>query len=114
MSAPTAPAATLPRTATATRTRVRRPRRDWGNFGLVAPFLIFYVLFLVGPLVYDVVLSLFNTSLVKGGLGSSRAWPTTGNCSVTASSGARCGTRSSSPWSARRRWSSCRCSSRSW
>jgi multiple sugar transport system permease protein len=70
MTAPSAPAATLPRTATVTRTRTRRPRRNWGNFGLVAPFLIFYVLFLVGPLVYDVVLSLFNTSLVKGGLGS--------------------------------------------
>jgi multiple sugar transport system permease protein len=36
---------------------------------LLAPFLVFYVLFLVGPLVYDVVLSFFNTSLVKGGLG---------------------------------------------
>jgi multiple sugar transport system permease protein len=69
MSTSTA-SATLPRTAAADRAKVARPRRNWGNFGLVTPFLVFYVLFLVGPLVYDVVLSFFNTSLVKGGLGS--------------------------------------------
>ena len=69
MSAPTA-SATLPRTAVADRAKVARPPRNWGNFGLVTPFLVFYVLFLVGPLVYDVVLSFFNTSLVKSGLGS--------------------------------------------
>jgi len=69
MSAPTA-SATLPRTAAADRAKVARPPRNWGNFGLVTPFLVFYVLFLVGPLVYDVVLSFFNTSLVKSGLGS--------------------------------------------
>ncbi|HEY2519312.1 MAG TPA: sugar ABC transporter permease [Streptosporangiaceae bacterium] len=69
MSAPAA-SATLPRTTTADRARAEKPRRNWGNFSLVAPFLVFYILFLVGPLIYDVVLSLFNTSLVKGGLGS--------------------------------------------
>ncbi len=69
MSAPTA-SATLPRTAAADRAKVARPPRNWGNFGLVTPFLVFYVLFLVGPLIYDVVLSFFNTSLVKSGLGS--------------------------------------------
>jgi multiple sugar transport system permease protein len=69
MSAPAA-SATLPRTTTTDRAKVARPPRNWGNFGLVTPFLVFYVLFLVGPLVYDVVLSFFNTSLVKGGLGS--------------------------------------------
>jgi multiple sugar transport system permease protein len=68
MSAPTA-SATLPRTATADRAKTARPPRNWGNFGLVTPFLVFYILFLVGPLIYDVVLSFFNTSLVKGGLG---------------------------------------------
>ena len=68
MSAPTA-SATLPRTATADRARAQKPRRNWGNFGLVTPFLVLYILFLVGPLIYDVVLSFFNTSLVKGGLG---------------------------------------------
>jgi multiple sugar transport system permease protein len=69
MSAPAA-SATLPRTTTADRARAEKPRRNWGNFGLVTPFLVFYILFLVGPLVYDVVLSFFNTSLVKSGLGS--------------------------------------------
>jgi multiple sugar transport system permease protein len=64
----TATAVDLPRTAA--RTRARRPRRGWGNAGLLVPFLIFYVLFLVGPLVYDVVMSFFNTSLVLPGLGS--------------------------------------------
>jgi multiple sugar transport system permease protein len=68
MSAPTA-SATLPRTAAAERAKVARPPRNWGNFGLVTPFLVFYILFLVGPLIYDVVLSFFNTSLVKSGLG---------------------------------------------
>ena len=68
MSASTA-SATLPRTAAASQAKVARPRRNWGNFGLVTPFLVFYILFLVGPLIYDVVLSFFNTSLVKGGLG---------------------------------------------
>ncbi len=68
MSAPTA-SATLPRTAPASQVKAARPPRNWGNFGLVTPFLVFYILFLVGPLIYDVVLSFFNTSLVKGGLG---------------------------------------------
>jgi multiple sugar transport system permease protein len=68
MSAPTA-SATLPRTTTASQAKTARPPRNWGNFGLVTPFLVFYILFLVGPLIYDVVLSFFNTSLVKGGLG---------------------------------------------
>jgi multiple sugar transport system permease protein len=68
MSAPTA-SATLPRTAAASQAKTARPPRNWGNFGLVTPFLVFYILFLVGPLIYDVVLSFFNTSLVKGGLG---------------------------------------------
>ena len=43
----TATAVDLPRTAA--RTRARRPRRGWGNAGLLVPFLIFYALFLVGP-----------------------------------------------------------------
>jgi hypothetical protein len=51
MSASTAPAGTLRRATTAERARTPRPGRNWGNFGLLAPFLIFYLLFLVGPLV---------------------------------------------------------------
>jgi multiple sugar transport system permease protein len=64
-------------TATAVRlpeTTVARPRRrlggGWENAGLLAPFMVFYLLFLIGPLVYDVVMSFFNTSLVLPGLGS--------------------------------------------
>ncbi len=43
-----------------------RPGTGWG---FTAPFLILYLLFLVGPALYNVVTSLFNTSLVKPGLG---------------------------------------------
>jgi multiple sugar transport system permease protein len=64
----TATAVSLPNTAAREQARGRR-RRGWGNAGLLAPFLVFYVLFLVGPLVYAVVMSFFNTSLVLPGLG---------------------------------------------
>jgi len=68
----TVTAVSVPQTASeeAKRERRRRRRGGWGNAGLLAPFLIFYVLFLVGPLVYDIVMSFFNTSLVLPGLGS--------------------------------------------
>ncbi len=69
----TAPAVTLPGTAakdSATPQAGPRHRRNWGSAGLLAPFMIFYVLFLVGPLLYTVVMSFFNTSLVRPGLGS--------------------------------------------
>jgi multiple sugar transport system permease protein len=69
----TAPAVSLPGTAAKdSAARKARPghRRDWGSAGLLAPFMIFYVLFLIGPLLYDVVMSFFNTSLVLPGLGS--------------------------------------------
>ncbi len=36
---------------------------------LMAPFLILYVLFIIGPSVYMVVMSFFDTSLVRSGLG---------------------------------------------
>ena len=68
----TAPAVSLPGTTAAQRgaRRVARPRRSRGSLGLLAPFMIFYILFLVGPLLYTVVMSFFNTSLVLPGLGS--------------------------------------------
>jgi len=67
----TAPAVSLPRTAAkGSERRVARPRRNWGNLGLLGPFMVLYVLFLIGPLLYDVVMSFFNTSLVLPGLGS--------------------------------------------
>jgi multiple sugar transport system permease protein len=66
----TAPAVTAPAAAVRGKTRRVRERRDWGNFALVAPFLVFYILFLIGPLAYAIVMSFFNTSLVLPGLGS--------------------------------------------
>jgi multiple sugar transport system permease protein len=67
----TAPAVSLPRTAAkGGERRAARPRRNWGNLGLLGPFMVLYVLFLIGPLLYDVVMSFFNTSLVLPGLGS--------------------------------------------
>jgi multiple sugar transport system permease protein len=35
----------------------------------LAPFLLLYVLFIIGPALYGLVMSFFNTSLVKPGLG---------------------------------------------
>jgi multiple sugar transport system permease protein len=67
----TAPAVSLPTAAAkGSERRAARPRRNWGNWGLLGPFMVLYVLFLVGPLIYDVVMSFFNTSLVLPGLGS--------------------------------------------
>ncbi|WP_240649295.1 sugar ABC transporter permease [Streptomyces sp. Z26] len=37
--------------------------------GMLAPFGFFYLVFLIGPLLYLLVAGFFNTSLVKGGLG---------------------------------------------
>jgi multiple sugar transport system permease protein len=66
----TATAISVPKTAAEEAKRERRRRGGWGNAGLLGPFLFFYVLFLVGPLIYDIVMSFFNTSLVLPGLGS--------------------------------------------
>jgi multiple sugar transport system permease protein len=52
------------------RTRTRHSgARGFTGFGFVTPFLVFYVLFLLLPLVLAVVFSLFNTSLALPGLG---------------------------------------------
>jgi len=62
--------AARPRTARSTSTRTtasRRPRPAWG---FLAPFAIMYALFLLGPTIYMIVSSFFNTSLVQAGLGS--------------------------------------------
>lgn len=61
-------------TAAGTRTAVTvapRKRRDEGRagWGLAAPFLIFYLLFLIGPTLYGVIMSFFNSSLQHSGLG---------------------------------------------
>jgi len=53
------------------RTARERPRGD-GRAALffLAPFLILYVLFIIGPTLYALVLSFTNASLVRSGLGS--------------------------------------------
>jgi multiple sugar transport system permease protein len=53
--------------------RGRSTRTDTGQRSgllLAAPFLVVYLLFLLGPLLYGLVMSLFNTSSVESGLGS--------------------------------------------
>jgi multiple sugar transport system permease protein len=53
---------------------VRRPRSPRGEnragWLFAAPFLTFYVLFLIGPVLIGIVISLFNTTTVSPGLGS--------------------------------------------
>jgi multiple sugar transport system permease protein len=67
----TAGAVRLPATAAGSVTRrARLSSGELSGLGFLAPFLIFYALFLILPLVFDVVLSLFNASLVLPGLGS--------------------------------------------
>jgi multiple sugar transport system permease protein len=67
----------LPRSAVApptvaVSTSSRRPVRHGENragWAFSAPFLVLYLVFLVGPMVYGVVMSFFNTTSVQGGLG---------------------------------------------
>jgi multiple sugar transport system permease protein len=61
--APAAPAASTP--------PPDRPPRSERRAGVLlsTPFLLIYLLFLVGPLLVGVVLSFFNTTTVKSGLG---------------------------------------------
>jgi multiple sugar transport system permease protein len=67
---------------TATRARVspapaQKARRDERTaWGMMAPFLVLYLLFVIGPTIYALLLSLFNGSLVRSGLGS---WAGFGN-----------------------------------
>ncbi|TJZ96293.1 carbohydrate ABC transporter permease [Actinacidiphila oryziradicis] len=53
------------------RTTSGPPPRSERRAGLLlsAPFLIIYLLFLIGPLLMGIVLSFFNTTTVKNGLG---------------------------------------------
>jgi multiple sugar transport system permease protein len=73
-------------TATLTQAGVRRSgapaklgapshRRDARSAWLfLAPFGIFYLAFLLGPTIYMLVMSFFNTSMVRTGLGSFAGW----------------------------------------
>jgi multiple sugar transport system permease protein len=38
--------------------------------GMLAPFVILYILFIIGPAVYGLIISFFDTSLVRSGLSS--------------------------------------------
>lgn len=59
--------------ATAGRADARPARRRGDDtrpaLAFMAPFLILYVLFVIGPALYGLVMSFFDTSLVKSGLG---------------------------------------------
>ncbi|OIJ64749.1 carbohydrate ABC transporter permease [Streptomyces mangrovisoli] len=69
---PTRPAPTAP----VPNPPADRPPRDERRAGalLTAPFLVIYLLFLVGPLLVGVALSFFNTTTVKSGLGDWVGW----------------------------------------
>ncbi|MFC8130682.1 carbohydrate ABC transporter permease [Streptomyces sp. NPDC057302] len=41
----------------------------WAGPGMLLPFALFYLVFLVGPLIYTVVAGFYETSLLKSGLG---------------------------------------------
>jgi multiple sugar transport system permease protein len=55
-----------------TGTTTGRTPKDVNRAGwlFAAPFLILYILFLIGPVLIGLVISLFNTTTVKSGLGS--------------------------------------------
>lgn len=67
----TTAAPTRPATAPPVRTTSRRPADSERRAGVLlsAPFLIVYLVFLAGPLLVGVVLSFFNTTTVRNGLG---------------------------------------------
>jgi multiple sugar transport system permease protein len=72
----TAPVLDRPTDATTAPRRLRTPRvgtsRGQGRSGwlFLAPFGLFYVAFLLGPTIYMIVTSFFNTSTVRTGLGT--------------------------------------------
>src|SRR5215475_2343656 len=53
-----------------TEDRARRPADNRAGWGMAAPFVVLYVLFLIGPTLYGLVMSFFNSSLQRNGLGS--------------------------------------------
>ena len=59
-----APQAAPPRRTTSMR---RRTPQAWL---FLAPFVLFYAAFMIGPTIWMVVASFFNTSTVRSGLGS--------------------------------------------
>jgi len=59
-----------PRASAATEPQSRRERQGLPAAGFLAPFLILYLAFIIGPALYGFVMSFFDTSLVRPGLGS--------------------------------------------
>src|SRR3954471_12718507 len=60
----------MPDTAAATARRGRDKRGTGRQASLfLAPFIVLYLAFIIGPAIYMVVMSFFDTSLVKSGLG---------------------------------------------
>lgn len=66
VAAPTAP----PRDMTRTALRGAPSGQNRAGWALSAPFIVLYLLFLVGPVLIGLVISLFNTTTVTPGLGS--------------------------------------------
>lgn len=62
------PPARVGRRTTTRTARVADTRSAWL---FLAPFVVLYLLFIIGPTVYGFVMSFFSTSLVKSGLGKS-------------------------------------------
>jgi multiple sugar transport system permease protein len=70
-SAPLAATAAVAEGATTQRTGKAKPSGENRAVWLfAAPFLAFYLAFLIGPVLVGLVISLFNTTTVKSGLGS--------------------------------------------
>ncbi len=62
------PASVRPRSVRKRSTGTDQTRPAWL---FLAPFVVLYLLFIIGPTLYGLLLSFFNASLVKSGLGSS-------------------------------------------
>ncbi|HEY0470688.1 MAG TPA: sugar ABC transporter permease [Kribbella sp.] len=58
-----------PGTTVLSRPAIRFPQNK-PAWLFLAPFTVFYVIFLIGPTIYMFVMSFFNTSIVKSGIGS--------------------------------------------
>ena len=67
----TAVAAAVPGVATRNEQHVEKapPGENRAGWLFATPFLVFYILFLIGPVLLGIVISLFNTTTVKSGLG---------------------------------------------
>jgi multiple sugar transport system permease protein len=57
-----------PKQASTLPARARPGRRHGAGWGLLIPFLVLYLLFLIGPTLYGFVMSLFDASLARSGM----------------------------------------------